>query len=90
MRSENHNSNDKHNVTPRRKKIAFTHMTRREALETLNVCEGCPENEIRRKHKTLARKCHPDKWNERCAFTKEESEIVFKNLSNAREKLMRG
>ena len=62
-------------------------MTRREVLETLNACDRYSDREIRRKYRMLVRKYYPDKWNEQCIFTKEEGKNIFKNLSNAREKL---
>ena len=62
---------------------AIVRMTRFEAYRVLTVTRSCSEREIRRKYRLLARKYHPDKWNEKCEFTKEVSEKIFKNLSSA-------
>ena len=44
---------------------------------------GMSRREIRLRQASLAIKCHPVEWVERCNFAKAQSEIIFKNVANA-------
>lgn len=80
-------TSDKYTVTPQRIKVLVGTMTRNDAMKILNVGIGCSDREIRRNYRLLARKYHPDKWCDRCLFTKREGEEIFKKLANAYNKL---
>ena len=76
-------NDDKYVLSPFRKKVAVSSMSRREAFVILKVDISYSSREIRQKYRMLARKYHPDKWCDRCRFTRKEGEDIFKNLSNA-------
>ena len=79
----NRAQDSRRNTTPGRKAEGVASVTQSEVCTTLAVSRVCCKREVRRKHRSLARKCHPGKWCEECNFAKAESEEVLKNLSNA-------
>ena len=76
------NNNNKYDVTPDRCLEARISISRSEAVNILKV-DGMSKREIRLRYISLARKYHPDKWVERCNFSKAQSENIFKNVANA-------
>ena len=73
----------KHTLSPFRKKVSVSIMSRRESFVILKVDVSCSSRKIRQKHMMLTRKNHLDKWCDRCRFTRKEGECVFKNLSDS-------
>ena len=78
---------DRYTVTPQRIIPISNTMSRRDALKVLNLDSKCSDSEIRRKYRFLARKYHPDKWCDRCVFSRSEGEEIFKSIANAFNKL---
>ena len=89
MRMGNENTN-KYYVTPGREKGGVSNtmnncIAKKILGTTLNACR----REIKLKYRLLARKYHPDKWVEECAFSKKEAECYFKDISNAYQHLLK-
>ena len=78
---------DRYNITPQRLKPISDTMSKSDALKVLNLDGRCSDREIRRMYRLLARKYHPDKWSERCMFSRNDGEEIFKCISNAFIKL---
>ena len=62
--------------------------TKSEAFRTLRLNNSATTREIILQFRILARRYHPDKWNEPKFFSKEEAIEKFKAIANAKELLL--
>ena len=83
--------NNMYTVTPLRKQLNYddsNQLTMNQAKQILNIDNNATRKEIRLKYKLLARKYHPDKWVQKCEFTKSQGAEYFKGISNAYAKAL--
>ena len=62
--------------------------SKREALGMMRFCAGNDRRDVRRNHRLLGRKRHPDKLRDDCVINRKDCEREAKGIANARELLM--
>ena len=64
----NNDGSNKHKMSPNRTIDIPVTVTRIQALHVICCSDMDDVREVKRKHRLLARKCHPDKWRVVCEF----------------------
>ena len=83
-----HHNNIPIPLSPTSPKRLFIPTIKSKALQVLQLSNLATSREISLQFRILARRYHPDKWDESKSFLKDEASEKFKAISNAKELLL--